>query len=195
MNDDEVEEVKPGPSLHPRKARFTYGVIAEFPSPETLLHAIHQTRAQGYEVIEAYTPYPIEEVWEAIGHPKSRVPLLVLFGGLAGCIGGYFLQYWVSVLDYPLNIGGKPYHSAPAFIVPTFECTILFAAFAAVLGMLGLNGLPMPYHPVFSVPRFALASRDRFFLCIESADPLFDAEKTKAFLASLGAREVTEVED
>jgi len=191
----EVEEVKPGPSLHPRKARYTYGVLAEFPSPETLLHAIHETRAKGYEVIEAYTPYPIEEVWEAIGHPKSKVPLLVLAGGVAGCIGGYLLQYWVSVIAYPVNVGGRPFHSWPSFIPVTFECTILGAGLAAVLGMLLLNGLPMPYHPVFSVPRFALASRDRYFLMILARDRKFEARSAHAFLSSLAATEVTEVED
>jgi hypothetical protein len=191
----QADEVKPGPSLHPRKGRFTYGVIAEFPSPEALIHAIHETRGKGYEIIEAYTPFPIEEVWEAIGHPKSKVPLLVLIGGVVGCIGGYLLQYWVSAVTYPLNIGGRPFHSWPAFIPVTFETTILGAGLAAVFGMLALNGLPMPYHPVFSVPRFAQASRDRYFLMILARDKKFEAASAHAFLETLGASEVTEVED
>src|SRR5947209_984650 len=155
MSSEEERPAKPGPSLHPHATPRPYGVIAEFPDPERLISAIHRTRAEGYEIIEAYTPYPIEEVWEAIGHPKSRVPLLVLIGGLLGCAGGYGLQYWVSAVTYPLNIGGRPFHSWPAFIPVTFECTILIAGLFAVLGMLILNGLPMPYHPVFQVPRFA----------------------------------------
>ena len=196
MTADESEElVKPGPSLHPRKAPHTYGVIAEFPNPETLIEAIKETRGKGYEIIEAYTPYPIEEVWEAIGHPKSKVPLLVLAGGIAGLVGGYFLQYWVSAITYPLNIGGRPLHSWPAFIPVTFECTILGAALSAVFGMLALNGLPQPYHPVFNVPRFALASRNRFFLCIEARDSKFHLQHTRDFLESLGPREVTTVAD
>src|SRR5204862_1144766 len=121
------------------------------------------------------------------------VPLVVLIGGLAGCLSGYALQYWVSVITYPINVGGRPFHSWPAFIVVTFEMTILFAGLAAVLGMLALNGLPMPYHPVFNVPRFALASRNRFFLCIEADDRRFDLDATRQFLQSLGAREVSTV--
>lgn len=196
MSSEEEEPVQPGPSLHPRAHRFTYGVIAEFAEPEVLVEAIKRTRAEGYEVIEAYTPYPIEEVWEAIGHPKSKVPLLVLIGGIIGCIGGYGLQYWASVIEYPLNIGGRPFHSWVAFIPVTFECTVLIAGLFAVLGMLILNGLPMPYHPVFSVPRFALASRDRYFLMILARDKRFEPRSAFEFLKGVpGATYVTEVED
>jgi hypothetical protein len=192
----EDEEVQPGPALHPRPAPFTYGVIAEFASPNDLVEAIHKTREAGYEIIEAYTPYPIEEVWEAIGHPKSKVPLLVLCGGILGCAGGYFLQYWVSAITYPINVGGRPFHSWPAFIPVTFECTVLLAGLAAVFGMLILNGLPMPYHPVFTVPRFALATRDRYFLMILARDKKFAARSAFDFMTGLpGASYVTEVDD
>jgi hypothetical protein len=172
-----------------------YGVIAEFGKPETLVHAVHAVRKEGYQVIEAYTPYPIEELHDAIGHGPSRVPLLVLMGGILGGLFGFFLQYWTSAVDYPLNVGGRPYNSWVSFIPITFECTILFAGIAAVLGMLVLNGLPMPYHPVFSVPRFQLASRDRYFLMILARDPRFRAGDTFRFMETLGATLVSDVED
>jgi hypothetical protein len=172
-----------------------YGLMAEFDDPTTLVAATDRAHHQGYRRIDAYSPFPIEELHDAIGSPPSRLPLIVLIGGLLGCIGGYVLQYSVSVVAYPINVGGKPFHSWPAFIPVTFECTILAAALSCVLGMLALNGLPMPYHPVFSVPRFALASRNRFFLCIESTDPKFDIDATRHFLDSLDPREVSAVAD
>jgi len=172
-----------------------YGVIAEFESPAALIEAARQARAAGYRKMDAYTPYPIEELAHALELPRTKLPLLVFLGGALGCATGLAMQWFATVVHYPLNVGGRPLASWPSYIPITFELTVLFAAFAAVLGMLGLNGLPMPYHPVFNVPRFALASRDRFFLCIEAIDPLFDPAKTRAFLSSLGAREVTEVED
>ena len=172
-----------------------YGLMAEFENPNDLVAAARQAREAGFVKLDAYTPYPIEALAEALGIHDRRLPAVVLGGGILGGLLGYALCYWTSVMAYPLNIGGKPYHSAPAFIVPTFETTILFAAFAAVLGMLGLNGLPMPYHPVFNAPRFALASRDRFFLCIEASDPKFDHDQTWAFLTRLGARVVMDVEE
>jgi hypothetical protein len=172
-----------------------FGVIAEFANAEELLHAVEAVRKEGYQVLEAYTPYPIEELNDAIGHGPSRVPLLVLLGGIAGGLFGFFLQYWTSAVDYPLNIGGRPYNSWVSFIPITFECTILFAGLAAVLGMLVLNGLPMPYHPVFNVPRFQLASRDRFFLMILARDPLFRAGDTFRFMETLGGSHVSDVED
>jgi len=172
-----------------------YGVIAEFANAEELLHAVHEVRKDGYQVMEAYTPYPIEELNDAIGHGPSRVPLLVLLGGIFGAFFGFGLQYWTSVVAYPLNIGGRPYNSWVSFIPITFECTILFAGLAAVLGMLVLNGLPMPYHPVFSVPRFQLASRDRFFLMILARDPRFRAGDTFRFMETLGGSHVSDVED
>jgi hypothetical protein len=170
-----------------------YGLMAEFEEPAQLVAATHRAYADGYRRMDAYSPYPIEELHEALGMHHTRLPLIVLIGGLAGCIGGYLLQYWISAIAYPVNVGGKPFHSWPAFIPVTFECTILVAALSAVLGMLALNGLPRPYHPVFNVPRFALASRNRFFLCIEADDPRFDLDATRRFLQALGPREVATV--
>jgi hypothetical protein len=172
----------------------TYGMVAEFESPTALVHAAQKARAAGYRKLDAYSPMPIEELHEALGLPQTKLPLIVLGGGLTGALAGYGLQYWSSTIAYPLNVGGRPFHSWPSFIVPTFETTILFSALAAVLGMILLNGLPMPYHPVFNAKRFAMASRDRFFLCIESIDPKFDQTETRRFLESLGPREVSDVE-
>ncbi|MGH7821234.1 MAG: DUF3341 domain-containing protein [Candidatus Binatia bacterium] len=148
----------------------------------------------GHRKMDAYTPFPIEEVSEAIGFHRNRLPLIVLIGGILGLCGGLALQAWVSAVAYPLNVGGRPFLTWPAFIPVAFETTILVAAISAVLGMLALNGLPMPYHPVFNVPRFALATRDRFFLCIEAADPKFDAEMTRRFLERFAPRSISEVE-
>src|SRR5213075_164863 len=151
-----------------------YGIMAEFDSAQALVDAARKTHEADYKKIDAYSPFPIEGLAEEIGFHHDEVPLVVLIGGLVGGATGYFMQYWMNAVDYPLNIGGKPPHSWPAFIVITFEMTILFAGISAVLGMLALNGLPMPYHPVFHSSRFAFATRDRFFLCIEARDPLFD---------------------
>jgi hypothetical protein len=171
-----------------------YGLMAEFDRPEELRSAAQQAYAAGYRRMDAYTPFPVEGLAEALGLHRTRLPLVVLLGGIVGCIGGFGLQYYASVIDYPLNIGGRPLNSWPSFVPVTFETTILCAALAAVLGMLALNGLPMPYHPVFNVPRFELATRDHFFLCIEAADPHFDRQETRRFLECLGSREVTEVD-
>ena len=175
------------------KARHPlYGLMAEFDNPTALVTAARRAREAGYRRMDAYSPFPIEELSEVLHH-KDRLPLLVLIGGLLGGASGFLFQYWASAIDYPLNIGGRPLLSWPSFIPVTFEMTILVAAFAAVLGMLGLNGLPMPYHPVFNVPRFEYASRNRFFLCIESSDPMFDKVATGDFLEGLAPREVCEV--
>jgi hypothetical protein len=168
--------------------------MAEFDSPADLLGAAERAYAEGYRRMDAYTPFPVHGLAEAIGFRRTRLPLLVFFGAVAGCVGGYGLQYWISAIDYPLNIGGRPLNSWPAFIPVTFELTILVAALAAVLGMLALNGLPRPYHPVFNVPEFELASRNRFFLCIEATDPKFDRGETKHFLEGLKPHAVFEVE-
>ena len=170
-----------------------YGIMAELNSPGELVAAARAARESGYRKLDAYSPFPIEDLNDVLHLHKNRLPLIVLLGGLAGGIGGYLLQYYVTVWDYPINIGGRPLHSWPSYIVITFEMTILFAAISAVLGFLALCGLPMPYHPVFNAPRFAMASRSRFFLCIESDDPIFDRDRTSAFLQSLEPREVTEV--
>ncbi len=172
-----------------------YGLMAEFETPQELVEAARQAREEGFTRLDAYSPYPIEALTEALDIHDHKLAAVVLGGGILGALSGFGLCYWCSVINFPLNVGGKPYNSIPAFIVPTFETTILFAAFAAVLGMLGLNGLPMPYHPVFNTPRFALASRDRFFLCIETRDPKFHHDETWAFLTKLGPRVVMDVED
>ena len=171
-----------------------YGLLAEFDEANALVSATRRAHEQGYRQMDAYSPFPIEELTEALGVRKTRLPLLVLFGGIFGACAGYGMIYYSAVIGYPLNVGGRPLHSWPAFIPVTFELTILSAALIAVLAMLALNGLPMPYHPVFNVPRFALATRDRFFLCIEAADPLFERDATKRFLESMSALAVTEVD-
>lgn len=170
-----------------------YGMMAEFDTPAALVEAAKRTYQAGYKRIDAYTPFPIEGLAEEIGFHRDEVPLVVLIGGIVGGLTGYLMQYWIAAVAYPLNIGGKPYHSWPAFIVITFEMTILFAGISAVFGMLALNGLPMPYHPVFNVPRFTRASRDRFFLVVFSSDVKYDPAATRQFLESLDARSVSEV--
>jgi Alternative complex III, ActD subunit len=172
-----------------------YGLMAEFENANALTEAAKRTYDEGYRKMDAYSPFPIEPVWEAMGMHDRPVSFLVLCGGIVGLIAGFGLCYWVSTIAYPLNVGGRPYNSWPSFIPVTFELTILFASFAAVIGMLALNGLPMPYHPVFNVPSFARASQDRFFLAIEAADPKFDRARTLEFLKALGAREINEVEN
>jgi hypothetical protein len=167
--------------------------MIELTSANDLLAAARRTREAGYSKMDAYSPFPVEGLAEALGLRRTRLPLLVLIGGVLGCVGGFFLQWWISVVYYPLNVGGRPLNSWPAFIPVTFELTILSAAIFAVLGMLALNGLPMPYHPVFNVPRFDHATRNRFFLCIEATDPKFDREATRAFLQQLTTGEVYDV--
>jgi hypothetical protein len=171
-----------------------YGLMAEFDSPDALVAAVRQARQAGYRKMDAYTPFPVEELNDALELGRSRVPLIVLVGGILGAALGYFMQYYIAVVDYPVNIGGRPLHSWPAFIPVTFEMTVLVAGLFAVLGMLALNGLPMPYHPVFNVPGFTLASQDRFFLCIEATDALFDGHETRRFMDHLAPRGVSVVE-
>ena len=172
-----------------------YGLMAEFEDANALTQAAQRTYDEGYRKMDAYSPFPIEHVWEAMGVHDRPVSFFVLCGGIVGLVAGFGLCYWVSTIAYPLNVGGRPFNSWPSFIPVTFELTILFASFAAVISMLALNGLPMPYHPVFNVPNFARASQDRFFLAIEAADPKFDRRKTFEFLKTLGPREINEVEN
>ena len=162
-----------------------YGLLAEFDSPEGLLEAARSARGQGYQKLEAYSPLPVEGLREVLGRRPTRLPWIALLGGLVGATAGYGIQYYANVLDYPLNVGGRPLHSWPAFLVVMIEMTLLFAALSVVLGMLVLNGLPMPHHPLFNVPRFALASQHRFFLCVPAADARFDCEATRQFLEEL----------
>jgi ActD protein len=178
--------MKPGTGL--------YGLMAEFDAPDDLIAAVNRVYDEGYRDMNAYSPFPVHGLSEALGFRRTRLPLLVLLGGIIGCLGGFFLQYYAAVIDYPFNIGGRPLNSWPAFIPVTFECTILVAGLTAVLGMLGMNELPMPYHPVFNVPRFELASRTHFFLCIRAKDPKFDRQATRSLLESLGAHDIVEVE-
>ena len=171
-----------------------YGLMAEFDNPTDLVEAARRTYDAGYRRINGYSPFPIEELSDAIGFHSTRLPLIVLIGGILGGLGGYFMMYYMEVIDYPINVGGRPFHSWPSFIPITFETTVLGAALAAIFGMLALNKLPQPYHPVFNAERFALATRDRFFLVIEADDPKFDHDKVLEFMNTLNAKEVIDVE-
>jgi ActD protein len=172
-----------------------YGVIAEFDDPNAVVAAARKTYDAGYRRINAYSPYPIEELSEAIGYNRNYVSLTVLIFGIMGGLGGFALQVWTSAIAYPLNIGGRPLISMPSFIPITFECTVLLGALAAFIGMVLMNRLPQPYHPVFNVPAFSRASQDRFFLCIKADDPKFSTTQTRSFLESLGAKTVSEVDE
>ncbi len=170
-----------------------WGLMAEYDNPGDLLSAAQQAHEAGYRRLDAYSPMPIHGLAEVIGFGRSGLSLLVLAGGVTGCLTAFFILWYVETSVYPLNVGGRPYNSWPSFIPITFEVTVLFAAIAAVLGMLALNGLPTPYHPVFNNPRFALASRHRFFLSVEARDPEFDLDETRRFLQQTHCREVTAV--
>ena len=170
-----------------------YGLLAQFDEPETLQAAAGRAYAHGYRRMEAYSPFPVEALAARLGHPGSRLPFLTLVGGILGAITGYGMQYYACVISYPMNVGGRPLHSWPAFIPIIFELTILGAALFTVFGMLGLSGLPMPHHALFSVPEFKRASRDQFFLCIRSIDPLFDVSDTTVFLKECQAVAIHEV--
>jgi hypothetical protein len=171
-----------------------FGLMAEFSDATSLVEAARRAREEGYRETDAYSPFPIHELFDALELDDKRVSRLVLAGGIFGMVAGFGLCYWVSVIAYPLNVGGRPFNSWPAFIPVTFELTILFASFAAVLSWILLSGLPLPYHPVFNVPRFTqVASDNGFFLTIESTDPKFDPQRTGAFLKGLGAREINEI--
>jgi len=171
----------------------SYGLVAEFDSPEALLEAVEHARAAGYKRIDAFTPFPVEGLFEALGKRATILPLIVLLAGMTGCATGFSMQWFAAAVHYPINVGGRPLNSWPAFIPITFELTILFAAFAAIIGMIVLNRLPMPHHPVFDAENFERASSDRFFLCIESSDVRFVPHETEEFLRELGAQNVSEV--
>lgn len=162
-----------------------YGLLAEFPGPNELINAATAARKRGYVAVEAYAPFPVDGLSEALALPTNIVPIITLIGGIFGAAAAYVLQWWINVVSYPANIGGKPFHSWPAFIPVTFELTVLGAALAAVLGMLILNGLPRPYHPVFRAKEFERASRDGFFLCLRSIDPKFSLPDATNFLKTL----------
>ena len=179
---------------HETQAAPFYGLMAEFDSAQALLDAANTVRAAGYTKADAFSPFPIHGLAEALGFKERHVAPIVLGAGIAGALTGYGLEYWTSVIAYPMNVGGRPFHSWVSFIPPAFETTILFAAFSAAIGMLALNGLPQPYHPVFNAPRFDRASQDGFFLAIEASDPKFDADATRKFLSGLNAKEVVTVE-
>ena len=179
---------------HHRQEPPLYGVMAEFDNPSDLVAAARRVYSLGYRRINGYSPYPIEELSEAIGFTHTSLPLIVFIGGLVGAIGGFMMQFYIATIDYPINVGGKPTNSWPAFIPITFEMTVLCAAFSAVLGMLVLNKLPQPYHPVFNVPNFVMATRDRFFLAVEANDPKFNHTEVVELLKSLNAVEVNDVE-
>jgi hypothetical protein len=172
-----------------------YGLLAEFNTPGAMVHATEAARDAGYRRMECYTPYPVEEAASALDVHHNRVPLLTLMGGVMGLTTAFLMQTWISVIGYPLNIAGRPLFSWPAFIIPAYEWTILFAGLSAAFGMLALNGLPQPYHPLFNAPNFRMgATDDKFFLCLEAIDPKFDANETRAFLEQFAAVSVVEVE-
>jgi Protein of unknown function (DUF3341) len=175
----------PTPTLH--------GLMAEYETPTALVEAATKARLAGYRKMDAYSPIPIHEIDEALGLKRTRLPLLVLIGGILGGLGGFGLESWASAIAYPMNVGGRPLISWPQFIPVTFETTVLGAALTAFFGMWALNKLPQPYHPVFNVPRFSLATTDKFFLVIEAADPKFDQAVTSRFLQELGAKGVYDV--
>jgi hypothetical protein len=171
----------------------TYGVMGEFDSAEAIVNAARRVMAEGLTRVEAYTPVPIEELNDIIHKKRTILPLISLLGGLSGMATGFGLQYWASVIEYPFIVGGRPLASWPAFVIPSYELTILFSALATTIGMIALNGLPQPYHPVFNAPRFSLASSDKFFLVIEAADPRFQSEKASRLLHDIGAKGVYDV--
>ena len=170
-----------------------YGLLAEFDKPQDVVAATRDAYAHGYRFMEAYTPFPVEGLAESLGFERNGIALVVLIGGVIGGLGGFLMQWYSAVVHYPLDVGGRPFNSWPMFMPITFELTILAASLSAVLGMLGLNGLPRPHHPLFNVPGFALASRNRFFLCLQARDPLFDIEASRRFLEQRAPRTISVV--
>jgi hypothetical protein len=177
----------------PEQTARLYGLMAEFDSAQAIVDAATRVMASGYSKVEAYTPFPIEELNDIIHRRRTNLSKMVLAGGLTGMATGFILQYWASAIEYPLNIGGRPLATWTAFVVPSYELTILFSALTAAIGMFALNGLPQPYHPVFNVERFSLASSDKFFLVVEAADPHFQKAETAGLLEATGAKGVYDV--
>ena len=182
-------------SAHQDAKPAMYGLLAEFETADALVTAGRAVTAAGYTKTDAFSPMPIHEIFDAMNIKERKIAKIILTGGITGCLAGWGLEYWSQVIAYPMNIGGRPYASWIPWIPPAFETTILFSVFAAVFGMLALNGLPRPYHPVFNAPRFSRASQDAYFLVIETTDPKFDAQATKDFLLGLHPREVVAVEE
>jgi hypothetical protein len=178
------------PELEPAEA---IGLLAEFETAEALLRATRRAYAAGYRAMDAYSPFPVEGLTEALGWRTNAIPLIGFFGGLTGALTGIVMQYWIHAIALPINVGGRPLDSWPSFVPVTFELAVLFSALSMVTGLFILNGHPEPYHPVFNVLAFARASRDRFFLCIESHDPSFERDATRQFLEGVGASEVADV--
>jgi hypothetical protein len=172
-----------------------YGIMAEFDTADQLLAASRRAHAAGYRRMDAYAPFPIDGLGEALGFQTNAIPLIGLTGGVVGALTGYGMQFWIHAIALPINVGGRPLNSWPSFVPVTFELAVLFSALSMLAGLFILNGHPEPYHPVFNVPAFGRASRDRFFLCIQTDDPMFGIESTRAFLESVGAREVSDVPD
>ena len=170
-----------------------YGLVAEFETSDELIEAARQTHDAGYRHVEAFSPYPLKEAAAAIGHRRTGIPFVVFLGGLVGACGGFFMMYWISVINYPINVGGRPLNSWPSFIPITFELTVLTAAFSSFFALLRLCGLPRFHHPLFASPMFARASIDRFYLCIEASDPKYDVDAIRFFLTDQGAIAVEEV--
>jgi hypothetical protein len=177
------------------RTKGTYALVAEFGSAQDLLNAAEKTGEEGYRKVDAYSPFPVHGLSDALRFHDVRVPWLIICAGLCGGFFGFTLQWYTATIDYPLNVGGKPFNSLPSFFPVTFECTILFSALTALLSVFILNGLPKPYHSIFNTPGFERASKDRFFLAIETQDPKFDSEETRKFMESLGAVAVSEVEE
>lgn len=178
---------------HEEPENNVYGLVAEFDNADRLVEVAEQAKVAGYKVMDAYSPFPIHGLSEAIGFHDVRMPWMIFAGGLTGAFVGYTMQWYILTVDYTLNVGGKPFNSLPSFVPITFECTILFSALTAVFGMLALNKLPKPYHSIFNTPGFERASQDRFFLCIEAKDPMYDAQQTASFLESFHPLAVNEV--
>src|SRR3954468_16947795 len=171
-----------------------YGVIAEFDNPEAVIASAAKARAAGYRRMDAYSPFPVEGLDDALGFRDTLVPLIMLVGGICGALFGFGLLYYCMVVSYPLNVGGQPRFGWPTYVPITFECTVLLSALSGAFGMFMLNGLPQPYHPVFDAPHFDRATSDRFFLCVEATDPSFDLDETRLFMETLGSLNVSEVE-